>query len=419
MTSGRVTFGTICRILSRVALTISITKPILLLSFKHRTLRSLFRLLRLAFIAIKVCSTCNSQEMLTFRDAKINGISVQLIFDSGSYDSALFLSAMRRLKLSIASDATNVPSTAGIIGETEDCSAEICGTLIRTRFVVLELPSYAHLRADGLVGWWPMSANLMKIDAARGELTFLSNRLAEAREWTGFPIDTNWGSLVINVPHGKDSDGHVFIDTGIDWGLALPPRKWQQWRAAHPKAPLTFRPFFTPSDGFVVQPEAWAENISIGSIVLKGVPIIEATPAAVTRWGDEFEGVMGMAALAQLELFIDGEKSTLYCNPKVAAYTKYPHNRLGAVFVPTVTKTNQAVARVAAGSAAYEAGVRDGDVLLKVDGIPVVGWTSDWNDRFLMPAGTKLHLELERGEKIFETVATLRQIIPPESSTKP
>ena len=80
------------------------------------------------------------------------------------------------------------------------------------------------------------------------------------------------------------------------------------------------------------------------------------------------------------------------------------------------TQTNQAAAWVVDGSPAYEAGVRNGDVLLQVDEVTVRGWTDDWLSRFYMPAGTKLKLTLQRDGKIFTTTATLREILQPSSN---
>ena len=81
--------------------------------------------------------------------------------------------------------------------------------------------------------------------------------------------------------------------------------------------------------------------------------------------------------------------------------------------MPTGTQTNQAVAQVVDGGPAYEAGVRNGDVLLQVDKIAVTSWSDSWLRRFRMQAGTKLKLRLKRDGKIFTTTATLRQILEP------
>ena len=67
--------------------------------------------------------------------------------------------------------------------------------------------------------------------------------------------------------------------------------------------------------------------------------------------------------------------------------------------------------------------MHDGDVLLTVDGLEVSGWRTNTNvhpmDTFYDKcAGSKVVLGLKRGEKNFETVAVLRDIVAPRSRIK-
>jgi C-terminal processing protease CtpA/Prc len=115
-----------------------------------------------------------------------------------------------------------------------------------------------------------------------------------------------------------------------------------------------------------------------------------------------------------MDFVVDGRNSVAYLLPKKSAPPTYTHNRLGAAFVPTETYTNRAVAWVITGGPAYEAGVRDGDVLLQVDEVACTSWNEGWLSRFRRPAGTKLKLTLERDGKPFKTTATLRDILRPK-----
>jgi S1-C subfamily serine protease len=176
---------------------------------------------------------------------------------------------------------------------------------------------------------------------------------------------------------------------------------------------MTLETGVTPDDGFFVTEEAWADQISVGPIILTGVPISVAGRGGTNRWGAQYEGTLGLAVLKRLDLIVDSNKGVAYLRAKTTPPPAYPHNRLGAIFAATTTQTNQGVARVVDGGPAYEAGVRNGDVLLQVDEVTVRGWTDDWLSRFYMPAGTKLKLTLQRDGKIFTTTATLREILQP------
>jgi S1-C subfamily serine protease len=121
-----------------------------------------------------------------------------------------------------------------------------------------------------------------------------------------------------------------------------------------------------------------------------------------------------LAALKRLDIIIDGQNGFAFIRPKTTAALPYQHNLLGADFVP---KNSESDDLVADGSPAYKAGIRDGDILLKVCKLDFTKWRANKNplpDHVGQP-GTKLRLTLKRGDKIFKTTATLRNIIPPDA----
>lgn len=76
------------------------------------------------------------------------------------------------------------------------------------------------------------------------------------------------------------------------------------------------------------------------------------------------------------------------------------------------------VAQVADGSPAQEAGIRNGDVLLRVNDSVITKANYDGYRRFSAPAGTKIRLTLSNTGKIFSTTATLREILSPTTDKK-
>jgi len=74
------------------------------------------------------------------------------------------------------------------------------------------------------------------------------------------------------------------------------------------------------------------------------------------------------------------------------------------------------IAHVLERSPAAEAGVRNGDVLLKIGERDVTGWRTDKNrgqmkDASQSPAGTKMELTLLRDSKEIKITAVLRDIL--------
>ena len=135
---------------------------------------------------------------------------------------------------------------------------------------------------------------------------------------------------------------------------------------------------------------------------------------------NQFEASLGFAALKRLELVVDGKARVAYVRPRPGPPPPFQHNRLGAVFVPRNSQSDDLVAHVLAGSPGWEGGIRPGDTLLKIDDLDVTHWRSDPDilplSRFWeRPAGTKLELTVKRGEKTLKSSVTLRQILSPDA----
>ena len=75
------------------------------------------------------------------------------------------------------------------------------------------------------------------------------------------------------------------------------------------------------------------------------------------------------------------------------------------------------MAHVAEKSPAQKAGIRNGDILLKIGGLDVTKWRTDPKvlplRRFwIRPAGTKLELSLTRDDKPLKATVELKDIFP-------
>jgi hypothetical protein len=350
--------------------------------------------------------------------AKINGKPASLFFDSGANASAICPQTMQRLGLKFIPAPTNDFSPGVLAGDTEYCTLTLDEAEGKTSFLVLNLPQYVSPDFDGLIGWQSVSPNVLRIDAVTREVKFLPKVPTQSAHWPRFCLLTKLDTLDLQIPSASRTDGVLCVDTGFDCGLALPREEWRRWKEAHPQTPLTLETTYIPTDGFLVYEEAWADQIAIGPIVLTGVPVGEGGPGNSTRWGARYEGTLGLAALKRVDLIVDGKNGLVYVRSKTTRPPAYPHNRLGAIFLPTGTHTNQAVAWVIKGGPAYEAGVRDGDILLQVDELKVRSSNGSWLGRFSLPAGTKLNLTLERDGNTFKTAAILREIVHPSANRR-
>ncbi len=346
-------------------------------------------------------------------DAKINGRRAKLCLDSGSSFLVLCPQALLKFHLKFVPDPTTDFPAWLRPGYTEEYTLRLEGANCRTKFFVLNLPKYVDVDNDGLVGWLVMSDNILQIEADARKVTALRKVPKRATQWARFSVLTNLDTLNLALPNSEGKNALLCIDTGSLNGVDLPARKWRAWRKSHPETPRTLRMDFIGDSGPSLREEAWADEIAFGPVALTGVPIEQMAPAQETRLGADCEAVLGLAALKCVDLIVNAPNGQAYLQARKGHPRPYPHNRLGAVFVPSAVDTNKPIALAVEGSPACQAGIRNGDRLLQVDNVPVRGWDDHWVSRFRSPAGTKLELALERDGTNFTTTAILREIVAP------
>jgi hypothetical protein len=227
--------------------------------------------------------------------------------------------------------------------------------------------------------------------------------------------------LQFEVPDEDHTNEIVEVDTGFTGGVALRPDKWREWKSSHAGQPLTLNAFFMPASGISATEEAWAEKLVIEPLILTDVPVTEATPAQQEQdiGTGRFDATLGFAALKRVDLIVDGAHGTAYLKPKTTRPPAYRHNRSGAVFLPADMQSDTLVAQVLAGSPAYEAGIRNGDELLRVGRRDISHLRTDGliyaNDEFFKRPGAKIKLTLKRGSATFKATVVLRDIVAPET----
>ena len=355
-------------------------------------------------------------------EAKINGHPVLLQFDTGAADLTLFRQSAERLQLHVPALTPGLKSppgqTPGIM--SEPLEFQLGNRTFSTQFFVVDSPTSVSMDIDGVLGWRPLRANIFAIAGVErgGKLRVRTAILPEAPAgvehlWQ-LPLRPQSDVLILDLP---GPDGHpdtMLVDTGAEDGVTLSPAKWREWKAAHPDALTTLGVYFTPSSGFVVNTVAWARELHLGPLTLTDVPV------SVNLAGEtDHDVTLGLYALKRVNLIVDGRKGLAYFQPAAAVAPPYQHNRLGAVFVPHGPLLEPLVAQVIPGTPAAEAGIRDGDLLLKIGPRDVTHWRSSpvgfesvvfWNN----PARLTYSLTLKRGDSEFTTVVKLRDILGPQ-----
>jgi hypothetical protein len=386
---------------------------------------------------VLVCSLClhvARADDWFWIDAKINGKRARLVLDTGCEPPlALFRHAAERLHLKLqAGERRNADQMPYWL--TEECTVKLPWCFwgfarAKAQLTVVEIPTFMResINMDGAVGWPIVSQRIIELDAVRQKFTFL-RRLPKtgANGWTEFALKTNapWGRLLaFELPDSDGSKGVILVDTGaLGTGVTLSRQRWQEWIVAHTNQPRTLVVNYGPEPGTYVREQGLADEFSLGTLNLADVLIEEADPVIPRRLPD-YAATFGLEALKRLDFIVDGKRGVAYLRPRRTPASRPPfeHNRLGAVFVPRDEQSDDLVAHVMDDSPASEAGIRNGDLLLKIGERDATKWRTqpgsiDWSN-FCSPAGTRLEFTLARGNEILTTTAVLREILVPGTNS--
>jgi hypothetical protein len=383
--------------------------------------------MKIIFAIILTCFfviIANAADERIWVNAKINGKPIRLILDTGTTgDLAIFSTTAKRLGLKYTPPEKQ-PSPGHVhVGWTEICNFELETNEAEIPIAVVEVPEYTKLPEDGILGWTAIKNNVISIDAVTGKFSLGAHAPEDDTKWQKFQLETNLDSLALDLPLENGLIGIVSLDTGSAYGVQINSKKWHEWKKSHTNQPSTFESYGTPSIEWVIKEESWADKLSLGALMLNNVPIMEADQNDVALGSlpqAKFQANLGLVALKRLDIIIDGKNNVAYLRSKTTSPLPYQHNRLGADFVPQDSRNDDLIAHVANDSPAHKVGIRNGDVLLEINGRDETKWRTDTNSpaevsAIEKPAGTKLELTLKRGDKIFKTTAVLRNILPPDA----
>ena len=268
------------------------------------------------------------------------------------------------------------------------------------------------------------------MDAARRKLKFLRKVPNKATKWKSIALRNNLSRgeewLVLEMPDANSSNGVIIVDTGSESGVGLPPQKWLEWKAANTKQPITFVASYMAEPGLIVREQSWAKELSLGPLELTEVIVGETNPMTLKAVPADQTVTLGMAALKRLNLIVDGKHGVAYVRAKqtpAPPRTPSDPDRRELIFVPRDKRSDDLVAHVLGGSSAFGAGIRNGDVLLKIDERDAAKWRTDPGDRWRIapnrpfisastnyPPGTKIEMIVKRGDQTLKTTVDLEKI---------
>lgn len=353
--------------------------------------------------------------------ASIEQKPVRFWFDTGAHGESIVLwrEAVDRLALSVkrpVGEGGALAQWSVEVGETEPANLTMFGLTGRTVFGIVDTPSHIPQEGDGVVPWRVIRNNVMFLDVARNVFA-INQRLPRGYErWLRLGIvDSNpRQDLCLSIPAQRGVNLIVGVDTGQTAAVILPAREWRKWLDAHPKAPVTFSSYFMLGIGHVHRPTTMAKEFRVGDLALKRVMLVQANALEEASIPADAACILGFGALRQLKLVLDGPRNMGFVRASgEGGRAVETYNRLGAVF--SRNAGGDWVAEVAPRSPAEIAGLREGDVLLRVDNTAVTAWNSDadhaaMNRWWVAGAGTKYDLVLRRGARDITVTVVLRDL---------
>lgn len=344
-------------------------------------------------------------------NAIINEKPARFLFDTGSSQTALFKSGVDRMGIS-----TEPAGTVLIAGHqverrvTPLLDVAIFGQKIEQKLPVLP---FQHTY-DAVLGWRDLPVPLL-IDG-RNRFVSQQHLLPPTGDWKSWKMEADNSQLFFSVTKDDEMLGRVFVDTGIPGGLRLSPTLWSQWKHENRDHPTTLETFQYSVGEPMVSEIAWVDEYRLGDLTFRNLDIglipTAKNDTVVDLQGREFIATVGTRALRYLRMIISRKTAEVWTQ----AVSEVPaHNRLGAVFVPKAKNEVGLFCRLLPGTPADEAGLKDGDRLLSVDGKSFDKDESSvlvqLGSLFSQAPGTRVTIRVMRGESELTVAATLRNML--------
>jgi len=247
-------------------------------------------------------------------DCRINGQVVHLALDTGSNATRISKVEADRLGLKVTPIRNNP-----IDGISESVYLTLCG---RTFLAPIVAENYASNTADGFISWPAVSDNILVFDPARHLISSVPQLPSPTAGWLKLKV-RNAEELELEVPLPNGTTGIILVDTGSPLGIDLPPAQWNAWRAAHPQAIITTRPYKGPTIGNGTTEEAWADKIQLGPLLLTDLPVRKAPPGEDKGYNN-LVGMIGLYGLTRMDLVVDAKNDVAYLHPRDPPGPPYP-----------------------------------------------------------------------------------------------
>ncbi len=339
---------------------------------------------------------------------RLNGHEVRLALDTG---------ASHVLVTPEAAAAAGIRSTAkikfGAFGDQRGSAwrgvsdSVVIGPAVAEKVPVAIMPMPPLFQGDGLVGLSFLARFNFRLDY-EGQAVSFAPRASTNLAGSGSSVALQEDVPMLVVQGEVDGiPARLMVDTGS--GQALILRSWfvekHQLRERYPK-----RLSLVTGVGLLGQMRgeiARLQTLKLGGYTVSNV-FAEFEPKT-RKWPGDFAGFIGAPFLRQFNLTFDVASHRLWIVPNATYATGSPPPacvRSGFVCLPE--GTDWIVQDILADSPAAEAGVRRGDRLLEINGVPVSTLKAGEIKRaFRAESGTRVRLRIQSGDELAREVSLI------------
>jgi predicted aspartyl protease len=280
------------------------------------------------------------------------------------------------------------------------------------------IASFEGRRIDGLLGYGFFKRFVVEIDYAAQHLNLYD---PQTYNYTGtgdqIPLSINKGhvfvSATLSLPNGDSVVADLLVDTGFRTGLTLNTPFVAEHRllTSVPKK-LDFVKAVGVGGEYRIA-VARIKSIKLGRYTINAPVVGLSRAESGVLSGGDYAGILGAEILRRFKVIFDYSRRRMIIEPNAHFDQPHEHDKSG-LLLRAVGKNFNAfkVFQVIDHSPAAEAGLREGDTLEAVNGIPAANFTLEQLRRnFTQPEGTAYLLRVSREGKLTETKLRLRRLL--------
>jgi hypothetical protein len=352
-------------------------------------------------------------------NATVDGQLVRMLFDTGGQNLLTPSSAKR---LGLHAEGANAAGGAGDervdVGFAKGKEVALGGVTLRDPvFAVIDLralPDVEGVDLDGLVGYELFHRLVVRVDYPKRTLTlYTPQSFTPPAGAIAVPFEM---SDTIPIVHGTIDGipGRFWVDTGSRASLTTMSVFTKQHDLEKRYAPkfeaVTGWGVGGPSRGKPVR----FHEVTIGDAKVTGVvgDLFTGTKSAMTD--PDSAANLGGGILHRFAVTFDYGHRTMYLEPGPQAGSPDLYDRSGLFLLRADGGKALTVGAVTPTGPAEQAGVREGDRILAIDGTavatrPITAWRAYLREH---PPGTRVKLHVERGGKAHDLTITLAELVP-------